>query len=159
MINDLLRINELNPASVQKIEWTPVGAVLGWNEPIGGRFSQALFFRPGWRWYGVYGTPGTIGFSEKQQRSRGRVYYEVRAVAFLPNDSDTFRSQLQWMAYPRFYLRITDQLGKKIVVGRPEQGLEMLADFNNEVEMGGKRGYMIEFTGKVSFPAGFYPFT
>lgn len=158
MVTDLLRINQLNPASVQKIEWTPVSAVVVWNEPVAGRFSQALGFRQGWRWFGMYGTPGTIGFSEKQQRSRGRIYYDVRAVVFLPNDSEAFRSQLQWMAYPRFYLRITDQLGKKIVVGRPGQGIEMLADFNNEVEMGGKKGYMIEFAGKVSLPAGFYPF-
>jgi hypothetical protein len=156
MITDLLRIEAPNPASVLKLSFTPVGAVTGWVEPIGGQFGSALTFRAGWRWFDLYGTPQTISFSEETKRDRGRVYYEVEAGGFLPNDSAAFRAQLQWMAYTRFYVKIKDQLGLVRVAGRPEQGLEMISDFKNESEMGGKRGYFVRFGGRVSLPAGVY---
>jgi hypothetical protein len=158
MITDLLRANAPNPASVLKLSFTPLGAVVGWPEPIGGQFSSALTFVNGWRWFDIYGTPQTISFHEEIKKDRGRVYYEVDAAAFLPGDSAAFRAQLQWMAYTKFYVKVKDQLGLMRVAGRPGQGLDLFGDFNNEAEMGGKRGYNIRFVGKVSLPAGIYPF-
>lgn len=159
MITDLLRPQTPNPASVRALSFVPLGALSpNWPEPIGGRFSSPITIINGWRWFQIYGTQNTIFFNEEIKNSRGRVYYEVSAGGFLPNDNQEFRAQIQWMAYTKFLIKVTDQLGLTRVAGRPGQGLQLVGGFANEAEMGGKRGYNLKFEGQVSLPAGIYPY-
>ncbi|GAB3958218.1 hypothetical protein GCM10028805_52120 [Spirosoma harenae] len=109
-------------------------------------------FSEGFAWYTIYGTEGTKDYQEEQQNTENGPVWAVKFSLFLPGDSAALRGSLSEMVHHRFVIEVQDNVGIWRRIGTPEQNLELSYQFAINAAAGGRRGYVVAFSGQMTNP-------
>ena len=124
--------------------------------PQNGVITESVYFKPGGRWYNIYGTPGRLRYScPWETTDHGRIYKPTVRV-FWPSDSAAVMKAVQDTQWERYILDVVDVSGLRRLVGNASQGLTLSGEMDTNEDMGADRGYTLEWRGDLTMPAAIY---
>ncbi|QIP16802.1 hypothetical protein G8759_31255 [Spirosoma aureum] len=156
-MTDLLFDGANNPAGNFLVRFVPVVgvAILPTPAPSGpnaGSIGSPTFVT-GYRWFTAYGTDETKSIEEEQKLDDNGSVWAIAIQAWLPGDSAQRRLQLAEMVRHRFLVAVEDNIGLVRVFGTKVESLQFTYRFQVDKQMGGRRGYLISFSGSSTSPA------
>ncbi len=117
--------------------------------PINGKVCEPVVMQTGKQWYDVYGTPGTMGFSEDETPSDHRSYFVVEINASIPKDRTEVRNSLDDLREKKCIVDCLDSNLERRLVGTITEPLKCITAFDTTNKVTGKNAHTIKILGSI----------
>lgn len=139
-----------NYGSIISIDYVPARYVTMFNPARRNIAAGNIQFATGKGWQNIYCTQDTMGHRQQQSRDANGSAWSQTVVGFVPGDEDQIEAGLGDIhGDQRYIVRVTRPNGVIKIIGSPAEPLDADVDSNSQINVPGRAGTAITFTGKT----------
>ncbi len=149
MIGNIFKKTGDNLGGLKTIEFCEIDFVNSIPDPVNGQINSAVSFKATGGWCEFYATFETVNLSQKNTSGSQGDVFEIIINGFIPNQSLVMDNQFAKLDNSKVILKVTDNNGHILLVGRMEKneiyGTSFSCEYNSQSKVSGLKGTSFQF--------------